>query len=56
MYDRGTDDLECYPVATRTTEDTREAFRKWAKPDDVIESFYADNAPELKAAAKSEGW
>ena len=40
----------------RTTEDTREAFRKWAKPDDVIESFYADNAPELTAAAKSEGW
>ena len=31
MYDRGTDDLECYPVATRTTDDTREAFRKWGK-------------------------
>ena len=56
MYDRGTDDLEVYPVATRSAPETIEAFQHWAGPDDKIESFYADNAPELKAAARKLEW
>ena len=33
-----------------------EAFQSWAGPKDKIEQFYADNAPELKAAARKVGW
>ena len=56
MYDRGTDYGDMFPKGTKTTEDTLAAFREWTKPDDKILSFYADNAPELKAAAKELGW
>ena len=56
MYDRGTDYLEVYPVATRTEEDTMECFRDWQGPKETIESFYADNAPELKQGARKMGW
>ena len=56
MYDRGTNDLEVYPAATKSEDDTVEAFQHWAGPKDKVDSFYADNAPELKAAAKRVGW
>ena len=56
MYDRGTDDLGVYPVATRSAPDTIDAFQHWAGPDDKIEPGNADNAPELKAAAPKLEW
>ena len=56
MYDRATDFLEAYPVASKSMDDTIESFQSWAGPMVKIESFYADNAPELKAAAKKLRW
>ena len=56
MYDRGTDGLEVYPVATRSAPDTTEAFPHWAGPDDKVEYFFVDNAPELKATARKLEW
>jgi len=54
-YDRGTDWLGCFPKATRSTEDTLQAFKEF-QGRDKIESFYCDNAGELGAAAKHLGW
>ena len=56
LYDRATDDCEVYPVATRSHEDTVAAMKHWQKPGEVIESFRADNAPELSSAARERGW
>ena len=56
LYDRATDDCELYPVATRTHEETVAAMKHWQKPDEVIESFRADNAQELLSAARDRGW
>jgi hypothetical protein len=56
MHDRATDFLEAYPVASKSMDDTIESFQSWAGPKDKTESFYADNAPELKAAAKKLRW
>ena len=33
-----------------------EAFNHWAGPEEKIQSFYCDNAPELLKAAKTRGW
>ena len=59
MYDRGTDFLMVYPTATRTEKETTEAFRHWEGPKSMkpnVESFYADNATELKASARKLEW
>ena len=48
MYDRATDFGDMFPKGSRAHEDTLQAFLEWTKPDDEIQSFYADNAPELK--------
>ena len=56
MYDRGCDYGDMFAKAAKSEEDTLEAFREWTKPDDVIKSFYADNAPERKAAARKMKW
>ena len=50
------DDLEVYTVATRSAPETIEAFQHWAGPDDKIESFDPDNAPELKGPARKLVW
>ena len=39
-----------------SAEHTLEAFRHWQGPGDKIESFYADNAPELRQAARASRW
>ena len=56
MYDRATGWFGCYPKASKGTEHTLEAFRHWQGPGDKIESFYADNAPELRQAARASRW
>ena len=59
MFDRGTDFFACYPTATRTTAETEDSFAHWEGPPEAgrrVESFYADNAPELKEAAKKRKW
>ncbi len=56
MYDRATEDLEVYPVATKTADDTVQAFQSFVGQEDKVDSFYADNAPERLAAAKACRW
>ena len=56
MYDRATEFGGMFPKGSRAHEDTLQAFLQWTKPDDVIQSFYADNAPELKSAAREMKW
>jgi len=46
LYDRGTDWLDAFPKGSKSGKDTKVACQEFAGPDDVIESFYADNAPE----------
>ena len=55
MYDRATWDLDCCPDTTKAANHVAQAFQFWAGPKDTIEQFYADNAPELKAAAREVG-
>ncbi len=56
MYDRATGYGDMFPKATKSAADTLEAFREWTSGEDVIKSFYADNAPELRAAAREMKW
>ena len=56
MFDRATEYGDMFPKATKSAADTLEAFREWTSGDDVIKSFRADNAPELRAAAKEMKW
>ena len=55
-YDRGTDWLDCYPSATRSTEHTVEAFKQWAGSKEKIQAFYCDHAHEIIGAARKRGW
>ena len=56
ILDRATDWVSCYPKATKTYEDTVEALLHFAGPSVRVKSLYADNAPELRQAAKKLGW
>jgi len=56
MYDRATGWYGCYPKASKSAEHTLEAFRHWQGPSEKILSFYADNAPELRQAAREMRW
>ena len=56
MCDRGTDWLGCYPAATRSHDNTVEAFKQWAGPKEKAQSFHCDNAHELVGAAWKCGW
>ena len=56
LYDRATNELEIYPVATKSADDTYRSFKHWQGLHDEIKSFWSDNAPELVAAAKRAGW
>ncbi len=56
LYDRGTDWLDCYPAATRSLDNTVEAFKQWAGPKEKVQSFHCDNAHELIGAAQEFGW
>ncbi len=56
LYDRGTDWLDCYPAATRSLDNTVEAFKQWAGPKEKAQSFHCDNAHELIGAARKCGW
>ena len=55
MIDVGTGEIQCYPKATRSEEDTIQAFQRFAggRP---VKYFYCDNAPELMKAAKKMSW
>jgi len=56
VFDRATDWTEVYPKATKSYEDTREALQHFAGTASRVKSLYADNAPELRKAAKKLGW
>jgi hypothetical protein len=55
LLDVDTGEIQCYPRATRGTNDTISAFQSFSggRP---VHSFYCDNAPELAAAAVALGW
>ena len=55
LYDRATRWVQGIPSATRSHEDTVLAFKEFAG-DNNVSSFYADNAPELKKAARELQW
>ena len=55
LYGRGADWLGCYPSATRSIEQTVEAFKQWAGPKENIQAFSCDNAHELVGAARKCG-
>ena len=56
LLDRGTGWLDVYPKASKSTEHTIEAFQHFAGANDKVTNFYCDNAPELKAAARTCSW
>jgi len=56
ILDRATDWTEVYPIATKSYEDTRNALQHFAGTASPVKSLYADNAPELRKAAKKFGW
>ncbi len=56
IFDRGTQWLVSYPRASRTREETLAAFQHLTSPDDKVESFCSDDAPELISAAEDMGW
>ena len=53
LWDMGTDCLFIAPTATRSEQETRKAMTDFIGPTDDVRSFYSDNAPELKKAARS---
>ena len=53
LWDMGTDCLFIAPTATRSEQETRKAMTDFFGPTDEVRSFYSDNAPELKKAARS---
>ena len=55
LCDRGTYWLDCYPDATRSLDNTVEAFKQWAGPQEKVQSFHCDSAHELISAARERG-
>ena len=53
LWDMGTDCLFIAPTATRSEAETRKAMMDFFGSTDEIRSFYSDNAPELKKAART---
>ena len=56
LLDRGTGWIDVYPKSSKSTEHTVEAFQHFAGAQNKVTSFYCDNAPELKAAARQCAW
>ena len=56
LLDRGTGWIDVYPKGSKSTEHTVEVFQHFAGAKDKVTSFYCDNAPELKAAARECAW
>ena len=56
LYDIGCDWLDAFPKSSKSGKDTKMACQEFAGPTDEIESFYAENAPELKSTARELGW
>ena len=57
MFDFGTGWTSCFPVNSRSEEDTLLAFRDYVGTKDKVLSFCSDAAPEIMAcAAKAMLW
>ena len=56
MYDEGTDFRDVYNKTSKSEAHQIEAFNEWCGPNENIKTFYCDNAPELKSAARLLGW
>jgi hypothetical protein len=56
MFDFATGWVSCFPVNSRSEEDTLQAFRDFVGTKDKVLSFYSDGAPEIMACAKTMLW
>ena len=55
IYDRGTVWICCYPVQSKSADDTQRALLHFAG-NAKVDLFYSDNSPELLKAVKEIGW
>ena len=53
---RGSNWLDLYPTKGKFSADAEDAFIDFEGPYKSVDYFYADDSPELTAAAKSRGW
>ena len=52
LLDRATGYIECYPLGTKSSSDTWDAFNEFLGPAGYIRSLYTDDSPELIKTAK----
>ena len=53
---RGSNWIDGYAVSDKSVDETENAFIDFEGACKTVKSFYSDNSPELKAAARSRGW
>ena len=52
LLDRATGYIECYPLGTKSSSDTWDAFNEFLGPAGYVRSLYTDDSPELIKTAK----
>ena len=47
--------IDCFPTATKSTEDNMQSLQNYVGPTDQVKYFYSNGASEITSALKSPG-